>query len=218
MGCSFCFLVIFAIIISVGLYCFRAIKAINNITNSSIQVIMNQLKGKKIVMITAFRDFRDAEYFVPKEIFEAAGSEVKTASTQMGIAIGADGGEVEVDFLVSEIMTEDFDAVAFVGGPGALQYLDNEDSYNLARKIFEENKILGAICIAPVILAKSGVLENKRATVWSSPMDKRAVKKLKENGVIYQENPVVIDGKIITADGPQSARAFGEAVTEVLIK
>ena len=49
------------------------------------------LKEKSIVMIIAFRDFRDAEYFVPKEILEEAGVEVKTASNKLGVAVGADG-------------------------------------------------------------------------------------------------------------------------------
>ena len=61
------------------------------------------MKKKKIAMIIAFRDFRDEEYFVPKDILKGAGVEIKTVSTQEGTAIGADGGEVEIDLLISEI-------------------------------------------------------------------------------------------------------------------
>ena len=59
--------------------------------------MLEKAKGKKAVMIIAFRDFRDKEYFVPKEILEKAGIEVKTASNKKGTAIGADGGDTEVD-------------------------------------------------------------------------------------------------------------------------
>ncbi len=174
------------------------------------------LENKKIAMMIAFKDFRDEEYFVPKGILEAAGAEIKTASTQKGKAIGADGGETEVDLLVSELNPADFDAIVFIGGPGALKYLDNEDSYQVAKETVSQNKVLAAICIAPVIFAKAGVLEGKKATVWSSPLDKSAIRILEERGVIYQREPVVVDNKIATADGPLAAKQFGEAIINLL--
>ena len=180
----------------------------------------------KVVFIVAFRDFRDAEYFIPKEILESAGVEIKTASNKkglpagrqgrQGLAIGADGGEIEIDFLVSEINPADFNAVIFIGGPGALKYLDNEDSYKLAKETIAREKILAAICISPVILAKAGVLENKKATVWSSSMDKSAIKTLEQYKAIYEDKPVVVDGKIITASGPSVAEEFGKKIKELL--
>jgi len=172
--------------------------------------------NKKIVMITAFKDFRDEEYFVPREILETAGAEVKTASNQKGTAIGADGGEVEVDLLVSEVNSANFDAVIFIGGPGCLTNLDNEESYRIAQEAVSKNKTIAAICISPTILAKAGVLEGKKTTVWSSPMDKGPVKILEDNGAIYEDKPVVVDGKIITGNGPAAAEEFGEAIVQVL--
>ena len=180
--------------------------------------MQEDLKGKKIVMVIAFRDFRDVEYFVPREILETARAEVKTASNKKGIAIGADGGDVEVDLLVSEINPADFDAIVFIGGPGALNYLDNEDSYKVARETVSQDKILASICISPVILAKSEVLSGKKATVWSSPLDRSPVKILEENEAIYEDKPVVVEGKIITANGPAAAEEFGEAIVEGLTK
>lgn len=171
---------------------------------------------KKIVMIIAFRDFRDEEYFIPKEILEAAGAEIKTASKERGTAIGVEGGEAKVDFLIEEINPANFDAIVFIGGPGALRYLDNEKSYQLAKATIKADKILSAICIAPAILAKAGVLQGKKATVWSSPLDKSAVKILKEKGTIYQPDSVVVDGKIVTANGPLAAKEFAQKLIEIL--
>ena len=174
------------------------------------------IENKKIAMIIAHRDFRDEEYFVPKEILEGAGAEVKTASNQMGRALGADGGEVEIDLLVKDLNPADFDVVVFIGGPGCLGNLDNENSYQVAKETVSQNKILASICISPIILAKAGVLKGKKATVWSSPMDRSPVKILEENGAIYQDELVVVDGKIITGNGPGAAKEFGEAIVEVL--
>jgi len=174
------------------------------------------LTNKKIVIVIAFRDFRDQEYFMPKEVLTAAGAEIKTASTEIGTAIGADGGEVEVDLLVKDLNPTDFDVLVFIGGPGCLKYLDNEDSYNLCRETVSQDKVLASICISPVILAKAGVLEGKKATVWSSPMDKSPIKILEERGAVFQEESVVVDGKIITANGPAAAENFGRAIIETL--
>jgi len=177
---------------------------------------MNNLKKKKIAMIIAFRDFRDEEYFVPNKILETAGAEIKTVSTQEGTAIGADGGEVEIDLLTSEINIADFDAVVFIGGSGCLKYLDNEDSYRVAKETLLQDKLIAAICISPVILAKAGVLEGRKATVWSSPMDKEPVRILKDYGAVYQDTQVVVDGKIITGNGPAAAKRFAEEIVRLL--
>ena len=172
--------------------------------------------SKKVAITIAFRDFRDEEYFVPKEILAKAGAEIKTASNKIGTAIGADGGEVEIDLLVNELKPADFDAVVFIGGPGCLENLDNENSYRVVKETISQDKILAAICIAPAILANAGVLEGKKATVWSSPLDKSAVKILQEQETIYQDEEVVVDGKIVTGNGPGASRKFAEAIVELL--
>ena len=177
---------------------------------------MEEVRNKKVVIIIAFRDFRDAEYFIAREILERVGIRVKTASNKEGVAIGADGGELNVDLLISDIILADFDGVVFIGGPGCLKNLDNESSYNLIKEVVAQDKVLASICISPIILAKSGVLEGKKATVWSSKLDKEPVKILKEHGALYRLDSVVVDGKIITAKGPLAAYKFGEAIVEVL--
>ena len=174
--------------------------------------------NKKVAVIIAFRDFSDEEYFVPKEILEKAGAEIKTASNQKGLAMGAGGGEANVDLLISEIKIADFDAIVFVGGLGCLQNLDNENSYKVAKETVNQGKVLAAICISSTILAKAGVLSGKKAAVWSSPMDKSPIEILEENGAIFEDKPVVVDGKIITGSGPGAAEEFGKTIVEVLTK
>jgi len=176
------------------------------------------LNSKKIAMIVAFRDFRDAEYFIPREVLEEAGAEIETVSTKLGTAIGADGGDVEIDLLLPDLKPADFDAVVFIGGPSCLQHLDNEHSYRIARETVNQNKVLGSICISPMILAKAGVLAGKRATVWSSPMNKEPIRALERDQAIYTDKPVVTDGKLVTANGPGAAHEFGEKLIESLTR
>ncbi len=172
---------------------------------------------KKILFILAGKDFRDAEYFIPSEILKKAEHQIFVASDIKAgdIAIGANGGEVPVDYNIIEVRPENFGLIIFVGGPGALKHLDNEESYKIALAAVEKGKKLAAICIAPVILAKAGVLKNKKATVWSNPMDKGSIKILTENGASYVNQPVVSDG-IITASGPAAAEEFGQTLLKLL--
>lgn len=174
------------------------------------------MMGKKIAMIIAFRDFRDEEYFIPKAILKKAGAEITTVSNKPGTAVGANGGDIEVNLLLEDLNPADFDAVVFIGGSGCLKNLDNEKSYRIIRETVSQNKVLASICISPVILAKAGVLEGKKATVWSSVMDKSSVKILKDKGAIFQSDSVVIEGKIVTANGPNAAKEFAEAIINLL--
>jgi protease I len=171
---------------------------------------------KKILFVIPFNDFRDEEYFVPRKKFELKNFEIKVASNKLGVALGADGGEVKVDSEIKNIDIIKFDALVFIGGPGCLKYLNNQESYKLIIEANYSNKIIGAICISPVILAESGILKNKKATVWTSSLDKSAAKFLEEKGAFYQNQNIAIDNNIITADGPSSAEKFSEAIISQL--
>ena len=185
-------------------------------TKEEIKIGNSTVITKRVVFLIAFEDFRDQEYFVPKEILEKGGVKIKTASTKKGIALGADGGDTNVDLILEEINLVDFDAIIFIGGPGCLEYLDNEKSYQIAQKALVENKFLAAICISPVILAKAGVLKGRKVTVWTSALDKGPVKILNDNGAEFINEKIVKDGNIITANGPAAAEAFGKKILENL--
>jgi len=171
----------------------------------------NMLANDKILMVIAPKDFRDPEYNEPRKVFEEAGAEVKVASIQGGVAIGAEGTEVNIGLTVGEVRVEDFDAVVFVGGPGMAQIIGDETLQILASEFFAAGKITSAICVAPAILAQAGVLKGKKATAWSGVQDV-----LENGGASFSPQPVVVDGKIITADGPAAAREFGEEIIEAL--
>ena len=176
----------------------------------------NMPANKKVALIIAFKDFRDEEYFIPLESFRKAGFEMSTVSTSSGVAIGAYGGEANVDILIEDLNVKELDAVVFVGGNGSVKHLDDPKFHNVAKQTIENNKILGAICFAPAILAKAGVLSGKTATVWSNPMDRSTVKILKEAGAKYIDTDVATDGNIITANGHKVAQKFAEEIVNKL--
>lgn len=172
----------------------------------------------KSLIVIAFRNFQDQEYLVPKRILEKAGIQTETVSNKKGTAIGVFGETVLINKTITEIQINNYDILIFVGGGGCLSNLDNQDSYKIIREAVASNKILASICISPVILAKAGVLKNKKVTVWNSPMDQYPIRELEKNGALYQDDSVVIDDKIITARGPEVAELFGEAIVKLLTK
>jgi protease I len=173
---------------------------------------MSQETGKKILMVVAPRDFRDEEYFQPRDVFDEAGFEVVVASVQSGQARSAAGKTITIDKTVSEVNPADYDAVVFVGGPGMAQIVDDESLSVLAQKFYQEDKIVAAICVAPAILAQAGLVDGKQATSWSGVRDK-----LEQAGAKWQDEPVVVDGKIITGSGPQAAMEFGQTVRDEIL-
>jgi len=175
---------------------------------------MNQ-KKKKIAMIIASQEFRDEECFETKAILEDQDFKITLFSDKKGIAIGRFGGEIEVKKTLNEINVDDFNCLLFVGGGGALKYLDNDLSYKIINEANSKSKVLAAICIAPVILAKAGTLKNRKTTVWSSNLDKSAIEILKDNGAIYVNEDAVIDKNIITASGPLAIQEFCKKIIEV---
>jgi len=177
---------------------------------------LNITMEKKILMVVALKDFRDEEYFIPKEVLERAGFSIDTTSTEKGIAIGSQGGEAVVHIGLDEINLENYKAIVFCGGSGMANELDNQNFHKLVKDFYQDDKIVAAICISPVLLAKAGILEDRKATVWSSALDKSFIRVLEENGAIYEDSPVVIDNKIITANSPDAAEDFGKAIKGLL--
>jgi len=165
----------------------------------------------KAVMIIAQGNFRDEELLEPKKILEDAGVEVKIASTAIRPLKGMLGATITPDMLVSEIKVQDYDAIIFVGGTGASQYWHDPFAHKLAQEAVAQDKVLAAICIAPVTLANAGVLHGREATVWASEAEQ-----LKRQGAKYSAKPVAIDAKIITASGPQAAKEFAQAILKAL--
>jgi len=157
----------------------------------------------KIAMVIASQHFRDEEFFIPKNEFEHAGFKVLVFSSRKGTCTGMLGGQFQVNHTLEDLNIDDFVAIIFVGGVGAQEYWNNPLAHNICKEAYNKNKIVGAICIAPVILANAGILKNKKATCWPSEKEK-----LKHQGAIFTGKGVEQDGNIITAVGPRFAKEF----------
>ena len=172
---------------------------------------MKSAKGKKAVMIIAQNNFRDEELLKPKEILENNGVAVTVASSSLKESTGMLGAKAKPDILFTTIKVSDFDAIVFVGGSGSMEYWDNPAAHKIATEANAAQKTVGAICIAPVTLAKAGLLKGKKATTYSS-----TINEIKACGALYTAAEVERDGNIVTASGPAAAQKFGETLVKAL--
>lgn len=166
---------------------------------------------RRILMIISPKNFRDEELLESKDILKKAGFEVVVTSVTSETCIGMFGTMVKPDRVIDELNVEDFDAVVVVGGAGTPVLNQYVKVLQILREANEQKKILAAICLGPIVLAKAGVLEGKKATVFPS-----GISNIESGGAQYVSKPVVIDGNLITSDGPQSVKMFGNAIVSAL--
>ena len=167
----------------------------------------------KVVFIIAQEGFRDEELLVPKKILLEAGHEVYVASMTQAEAHGSLGAVVHPDYSVETLKSDEYDAIVVVGGPGSPTLSRTDSVLRVVREMYEKGKVVAAICLGPMTLAAAGVLKGKRATVFPA---KEGIEALKQNGADYSEDAVVIDGMVITANGPSHAERFGKAILDML--
>jgi protease I len=166
---------------------------------------------KKVVLIVAPNDFRDEEYYKTKNILEKNNINTSTSSLKIGTLNGTFGFKAKSSILIQNINHNDFDAIIYIGGKGSNVFFKNMYSLKLAKIFFKQKKITAAICISPIILANSGILKNKKATVFIDGKES-----ITNSGAIYTGNNVEIDQQIVTANGPESSELFATSISQLL--
>ena len=112
----------------------------------------------------------------------------------------------QADFSMSQVDWEDYDGIILPGGlPGTTNLGADERVIKLVRDFASAGKLVAAICAAPSVLAKAGILSGKRATSNPGFADKMG-------DCDYLTDKVVRDGNIITSRAMGTAFAFGLAI------
>lgn len=111
-----------------------------------------------------------------------------------------------VDYLIDEISVADFDALAIPGG--FMEYDFYREAYDerllsLIREFDAHRKIVASICVAALVLGKSGILKGKSGTTYN--MNPVRQETLKSYGVEVVNEPIVVSGNIITSWNPSTA-------------
>jgi len=182
-------------------------------TEGTVDADMGQIgaAGKKAALIIAGQNFQDEELFGTKRVLDAAQMQTVIASTRQGVKRGALGNLAEASIPLNRLKVQEYDAIIFIGGVGAAEYVMSPTALNVAREAVRNRKILAAIGVAPTILANAGVLAGIRATSFLSERGT-----LIQASAIYTGNPVERDRFIVTATGPAAVVPFGRVVVEAV--
>lgn len=172
---------------------------------------MRQLAGKNVVFIISELQFHDQEYLIPKNILERAGIKVFTSSLTNNLAFGQYGLKIKPEMILTNLHPENFSSIVLVGGKGIKSLWNDKLLHKIILEFYQQKKIIAAICSAVGILANAGLLKDKR--VAFNKEDKEIIE---SSGAILSENDCEVDDLLITASGPESAKAFSQILLEKL--
>ena len=125
---------------------------------------------------------------------------------------------VVVDRLLDDIDADEFDAIAIPGGFrdfGFFEEAFDERFLKLLRKFNTDGKIIASVCVAALALGKSGILKGRNATTYHLDGGKRQGE-LRDFGANVLNQPVVVDGTIITSYCPETAITVAFTLLEML--
>lgn len=164
---------------------------------------------KKVAVLLA-QGFEEIEALSVVDFLRRAGIDVQTVSiTDERMVPGAHNISVEADIVWNEKDT--YDAVVLPGGrPGADNLANSSKVLDVLKEYAGEGKYIGAICAAPKVLANAEITNNIRGTGYPGLESEFSFKE-------YKDEPVVVDGNIITSRGPATAPLFAMKLIEVLI-
>ncbi|MCF6207030.1 MAG: DJ-1/PfpI family protein [Sulfurovum sp.] len=166
------------------------------------------------VLLPLAKGFEELEAVALVDVMRRGGIEVRTAyledELQGSLVLGANGITIQADTSINNVIVDDFDMMVLPGGWGGTYALaENARVQELLRE-FKAKKMVGAMCAAPFALKKAGVLGEKY-TAYPG-----AVEEIDHPGYVADEK-VVIDGNVMTSQGPGTAVCFGLAIVERLV-
>ena len=164
----------------------------------------------KQVLVTLAPGFEEIEAVTVIDVLRRSGARVSIAGTIDGLIEGSRGVKVAPDGYLNNMNTDDLDLLVLPGGQPGTDNLKNDPRITaLLKKMADKKKLIGAICAAPIILEKNGLLQNRKRT--SHPSVKEVL-----TGNLYLEESVVVDQNIITSRGPGTAMEFALKLVELL--
>lgn len=159
-------------------------------------------KKNSVLIFLPEKDFNEQEYLIISNHLLKSNYKNFIVSDSTSVCVGSNGMKVKNDVQLYNVHHENFSGLIIVGGNGTRNYWNNKLLQSIVKKFYDNKKIIGAICSAPVVLAKAGLLKEK-ATCFID--DK---KELEKEGIEFQNTPVYVENKIVTAQNPQASSEF----------
>jgi protease I len=169
------------------------------------------LHGKRVAIL-AENNYQELELWYPLLRMREAGAEVQVVGTGSAATYASKHGyEVTVDVEAGQVSAAEFDAVIIPGGYAPDLMRRYPDMVKLVRDVFQQGKVVAAICHAGWMLASADVVRGKKATCFFAIKDD-----LVNAGATYVDAEVVRDGNLITSRTPSDLPAFCRTIIEAL--
>ena len=164
------------------------------------------------VLIPLAQGCEEIEAITIADLLHRANIEVVTAGLDSGPVKASHGATLVPDMSLDEALKQDYDMIVLPGGLPGADNLGNDDRIvRTLKQMNAQGKYVCAICAAPRVLARNGLLDGKKATGYPGFIDGNAFPALTCTGA-----PVEKDGKIVTGRGPGTAMDFALTLIETL--
>lgn len=163
-----------------------------------------------MIAVILAEGFEEIEALTVVDIMRRAGEHCDMVGIKGLDVKGAHNIKVEADVILSEKIKK-YDLIVLPGGmPGSKNLKNNTDVIDLVKYFDNQNKLIGAICAAPIVLAEAGIIKGKDITSYPGFEEELIGSNYKT------EENVVVDGNIITSRGPATAIEFSYKLLELL--
>jgi protease I len=167
-------------------------------------------KAPRVAMVIA-NNYEDIEADSPKQHLESLGAEVVVIGMTEDEAKGKKGGSLKPDTTFARVTPGEFDALVIPGGGAPENLRINDEAVAFAKAFVESGRPVAAICHGPQLLISAKVLDGRTLT---------SVNKIRDDitnaGGSYVDEPLVVDGNLITSRVPADLDQFNDAVADAV--
>lgn len=169
------------------------------------------LEGKKVVLLVG-QGYEDLECWYPKIRLKEEGAKVTVCGKREGTYQSKHGYPIAAEKKDSDLDPDDYDGVVIPGGRGSPDRLRTSKAVtDFVKEMDEQGKVVAAICHAGWVPISAGILDGRSMTCYHSIKDD-----LINAGADYKDQPVVVDGNLISSRHPGDLPDFCKAIIEKL--
>ena len=162
------------------------------------------------IVVPLAEGFEEVEAVTIIDLLRRGGVDVTTASVAKNPVTGSHGITLVADTDFSSLDPAGFDGIVLPGGPGTKNLRESRDVVDFVKAVYSRNGYTAAICAAPTVLHRAGILDGKKVTAF--PADAASL-----TGAVVTGDPVVVDGRVITGKGAGTAMDFSLALVREFV-